>query len=70
MTPASEVIKRYQAQHPDKRFAITETVLGVWIESEQQYVPFASAALTGEWYYMPLDILIDGHKIDRNWIAV
>lgn len=70
MKPASEIIKAYQVQHPDKRFAITPNVLGVWIDSENQYIPFASCTLTGEWVYMPLDILVDGHKIERNWIPV
>jgi hypothetical protein len=67
---ASEVIKGYQAKNPDKKFAITDSVLGVWIEAEKQYVPFASKVLTGEWYHMPMYVLIDGHKIGRNWIPV
>jgi hypothetical protein len=70
MRTAMEVIKPYVEQHPENKFAVTDSMLGVWIESEQRFAPFAAATLTGQWVYMPTEILVNGKRIDRNWIAV
>jgi hypothetical protein len=70
MQTAQEVIKPYIAQHPEHKFAFTDSELGVWIESESRFVPFASLTITGHWVYMPNDILVNGERITRNWIAI
>jgi hypothetical protein len=67
---ALDVLKPYQEQHPDKKFATTDNCLGVWIESDKRFVAFASLGLDSKWYYMPFDILADGKPIKRNWIPV
>lgn len=66
---ARAAIQPYLTQHPEYKYAITENALGVWIESERRYVPFAGLTLTGTWVYMP-EILINNQKIIRNWIEL
>ena len=67
MKQASEVIKPFMEQHPDKKFAITPTTLGCWAESEQRYIPFATQTICGDWVFMPYEILANGQRIKYSW---
>lgn len=70
MKPAEEVIKPYLKQYPELRFAVTDCTLGFWSNDQERFVPFASLALTGEWFFLPWEILVNGERIKRNWKPV
>ena len=70
MRTSREVIRPYITQHPNHKFAITESELGVWIETENRFIPFASLTILGHWVYMPQEILVNGKRIARDWIEV
>ncbi len=67
---ALEVIALFQAKYPDEIFAVTDSALGVWVGSEGRFVPFAALTITGEWIWMPFEVLADGKRIERKWRIV
>jgi hypothetical protein len=69
---AIEVIESFKRHYPQYKFAISSknTTLGVYEQSLSKFIPFASLALTGEWYFMPYQININGKSMDITWNEV
>ena len=54
-------------QHPDIKFAVTDSVLGFWSTEQEKFIPFARLTITGKWYFVDRDILVNGKPIERKW---
>ncbi len=67
---AQELLKIAREGKPGVRYVTNDkgNAIGAWDAKLGRYVCVAGLMLDGRWASMPVEILIDGECIKRNWI--
>ena len=73
---ALEIIARAYAEQPELKLAIGArsgnacSCIGAWDEARNRYIPVAAPALTGEWFSLRAELLLDGQPMSHAWTPV
>jgi hypothetical protein len=68
---AQELLKIARAEQPSVKYAVNakNTVIGAYSDTLGRFIPVAALALTGDWYNIPGEILINGQPSHgETWI--
>ena len=68
---ADRLLSAARKGKPTEKYAKTVSgdFVGIWLADLGRFYPVACLLVTGEWVQMDCDYLVNGQRIERNWIA-
>ena len=69
---AQELLKIARNEKPNIKYVTNDKqdTVAAWDEKQGRYVIVAGLLLTGQWAHLPIEILINGEPVKRNWIDI